>query len=308
LTIVSKLAHWDSQATVRVQPRRVLQDEEAAGKRFFTPELVPAAEHPLVRALGPGAVRALQVRHLYRYLGFTTYLELEVVTRVAGDIALDKAGPGLPDVIRADAFKLCTDEAHHAYFSDDMRRQVLEVTGIAPEPAGTPPFLRRLRAIGRGLPPDQRRLSKVLFAVVSETLISGILAQVPRDPRVVTAVRALIADHAEDEGRHSAFFSQYFAYLWPRLGDGLRTALGPLLPQFILAFLEPDTGAVRRDLARLSLTPDAVDAVVAAAYPADQIISHARQAATVTLRLFEHNGVLANPRIADAFREHGLTE
>ncbi len=38
LPIVSKLPHWDSQATVRVQPRRVLREEEAAGKLFFTPE------------------------------------------------------------------------------------------------------------------------------------------------------------------------------------------------------------------------------------------------------------------------------
>jgi hypothetical protein len=136
-----------------------------------------------------------------------------------------------------------------AYFPDDMRRQVSEATGIAPERTGTPPFLRRLRAIARTLPRDQRRLSVALFAVVSETLISGILAQVPRDERVVTAVRALIADHAEDEGRHSAFFSQFFAYLSPRLGSELQATLGPLLPQFILAFLEPDASAVRRDLA-----------------------------------------------------------
>jgi hypothetical protein len=286
----------------------VLCDEEAAGRLFFTPEFVPAAQHPLVRALGPEAARVLQVRHLYRYLDFTTRLELEVINNVARDIALDKAGLDLPDVMRADAFKLCTDESYHAYFSDDMRRQVSEATGIASQSTGTPPFLRRLRAIRRDLPRDQRRLSVILFAVVSETLISGILAQVPKDQRVVTAVRALIADHAEDEGRHSAFFSQFFAYLWPRLGGALQAALGPLLPQFILAFLETDARAVRRDLARLPLLPSEIDAVVAQSYPAAEVLSNARQAASVTLHLFAHHGLMDDPRIADSFREQGLAD
>jgi hypothetical protein len=306
LTIVSKLAHWDSKASVRVKPRRVLQDDEAAGKLFFTPELVPVANHPLVARLGPEAVRDLQVKTLYRYLDFTTRLELEAINVVACDIALGRAGPGLPDVMRADAFKLCTDEAHHAYFSDDTRRQVVEATGVAPGPAATPPFLRRLRALRRNLPPDQKRLSLSLFAVVSETLISGILAQVPRDARVVSAVRAMIADHAEDEGRHSAFFSQFFAYLWPRLGDGLRAELGPLLPRFIRAFLEPDIAAIRRSLRGFPLRPDEIEAILAESYPVAEVTANAREAATVTLHLFEHNGVMDDPRLADAFREQGL--
>jgi hypothetical protein len=308
LTIVSKLANWDTRASVRVKPRRVLRDEDADGKLFITPELVPVAQHPLVRRLGPGVVRDLQVQHFYRYLDFTTRLELEVIGGVARDIALDRAGLGLPEVIRADAFKLGTDEAHHAYFSDDLRRQVVEVTGIVPRPAATPPFLRRLRAIRRDLPPDQKRLAVVLFAVVSETLISGILAQLPRDDRVVTAVRAIVADHAQDEGRHSAFFSQFFAYLWPQLGDDDRAALGPLLPQFIRSFLQPDSRAIRRELARLPLSPDEMDAVIAEAYPAARVLSDAREAAAVTINLFAHNGLMDDPRIGDAFREAGLIE
>ncbi len=305
-TIVSKLTNWDAKASVRVKPRRILMDEESAGKVFFTPELVPVANHPMVRRLGPEAVRQQQVLHLYRYLDFTARLELEAINVVASRIALGKTGPGLPEVMRADAFKLVTDEAHHATFSDDMRRQVAEATGIDAVDSGIPRFLRRLRAIRRDLPPDQRRLAMSLFAVVSETLISGILAQVPKDDRVVTSVREMIADHAEDEGRHSAFFSQYFAYLWPRLGDKLRSELGPLLPEFIRAFLEPDLRAIRRSLAGLPLGPDEVETIMADCYPAEVVSAASREAATVTLHLFQHNGVMDDSRIADAFRAHGL--
>src|SRR6266446_10084297 len=114
-TYARKLNNWDTKASVRVKPRRMLRDEEAMGKVFFTPELVPIAQHPLIQALGPWAVRDAQVQQLYRYLDFTTQLELEVVNTVSKEIALGKVGFDLPDVMREDAFKLCTDEAHHAF-------------------------------------------------------------------------------------------------------------------------------------------------------------------------------------------------
>src|SRR5439155_12956529 len=117
---VGKLNNWDAKASVRVKPRRlVLQEEEEMGRLYFSPELVPVSQHDLVRQFGWHAVREMQVCHLYRYLDFTTELELEVINTVSKDIALGRLDLELPDVMRADAFKLCTDKAHHAYFSDD---------------------------------------------------------------------------------------------------------------------------------------------------------------------------------------------
>ena len=80
----------------------------------------------------------MQVQHLYRYLDFTTQLELEVINTVSKDIALGKLDVELPDVMRDDAFKLCTDEAHHAYFSDDIKRQVVAATGRRARPPRHP--------------------------------------------------------------------------------------------------------------------------------------------------------------------------
>jgi hypothetical protein len=309
IAISRKLSNWDTTAAVRVKPRRlVLQDEEALGKVYFSPELVSVSQHPLVRQLGPEAVRDMQVQHLYRYLDFTAQLELEVINQVAREIALGKLDVEVPDEMREDAFKLCTDEAHHAYLSDDIRRQVIAATGIFPDAHGTPRFLRSLRAIQRGLPSELSVLGELLFTVVSETLISSILAQIPKDERVVTAVRDIVADHAEDEGRHSAFFSQFFSYLWPQLSGDNRAVLGPLLPRFIRAFLEPDVDSVGRSLARYPLKPDQVRSVLEECYPAGSVARDMRQAARVTLRLFQHNGVLDDPRIADAFRACNLAD
>jgi hypothetical protein len=304
--VVSKLQRWESKSSVRTKPRRILHEQEAMGKVYFSPELVAITTHPLVSQLGPDVARELQVQHLYRYLDFTTKLELEVIIQVAKNIALGRRGIELPDIMREDAFKLCTDESHHAYFSDDLRRQVRGATGIVPDPGGTPPFLRRLRVLQRELPSELRPLAEVLFAVVSETLISSILSKLPKDPRVVTAVRAIVADHAEDEGRHSAYFSQLFTCLWPRLGDRQRTALGPLLPLFIRAFLEPDQRAIRRSLTKYALDEEQIRAVVDQTYPEAEVRAAARDASQVTLHLFRKNGLIADHRIADAFNSHGL--
>lgn len=307
--VVSKLGNWDKKASVRVKPRRVLQgDEMATGKFYFTPELVPVSLHSLVQALGPAAVQEVQVQHLYRYLDFTARLEQEVVNAVAMKIALEKTSLELPEVMVEDAFKLYTDEAHHAFFSDDIKRQVRAATGIVPDRSGTPLFLKHLRALQTTVPADLIPLSEMLFTVVSETLISSILSDIPKDERVVTAVREMVADHAEDEGRHSAYFSQFFSYLWPQLTLRQKATLGPLLPQFIVAFLEPDCLAIRRGLAKFPLKRDQMQAVVDETYPAARVAAGAREAAHVTVHLFQRSGVMEDPQCADEFQAWGLID
>ena len=54
----SKLREWDSKASVRVKPRRILQMEEEMGKVYFPKELVPIVQHPIILNLGEDAVIA----------------------------------------------------------------------------------------------------------------------------------------------------------------------------------------------------------------------------------------------------------
>ena len=90
----------DAKAAVRVKPRRILlRDEEAKGKVYFSPELVAVAQHPLVRQLGPESVRDMQVQHLYRYLDFTTQLELEVINEVDLRLPAARFEGALADVV-----------------------------------------------------------------------------------------------------------------------------------------------------------------------------------------------------------------
>src|SRR5262245_47614806 len=59
----SPFSEWDAKATVRSSPRRSLHHEES--KQYFTPELVPIAQHPEV--VERGLSDTVQVEALYTY-------------------------------------------------------------------------------------------------------------------------------------------------------------------------------------------------------------------------------------------------
>jgi hypothetical protein len=300
------LCDWYERASIRAHPRRILSAEEDSGKFYFAPELAPVSLHPHIVALGPSVVRRVLVDHLYRYLDFTAHLEHEVVNVVASRIALGKTGFDLPADMMHDAYKLYCDEAYHALFSADLKRQVEDVTGITSAPLGVPHALKCLRNIQLASPRELRALIKLFFVIVSETLISATLIQIPRDGRVVSPVRKMVADHAEDEGRHHAYFASVLEVVWPSMTPRQQAAIGPLIPQFILAFLKPDLAAIRSGLAVCRLAPDKIEEVIDDSYPAQQLIVAARGMARATVRLCERNGVLEHSHTLERFHASGL--
>src|SRR5262249_6641134 len=153
--------------------------------------LTPVARHPLVRERGESAVRRVLIQRLHLYLAFTAELEQGAVTPVTQLICRRRIGFDLPEGMVEDAYKICTDEAWHAQFSDDLMRQVQDATGVPPALSGMPRFFQRLEEIQSTVPSDLHGLANIFFTIVSETLISAILSQIPRDTRVVTAVRDL---------------------------------------------------------------------------------------------------------------------
>lgn len=305
-TYDSKLQDWDTRSTVRAKPRRMLREEESQGMLYFPPELVPLAQHPTIVNLGPSVVRRIVIQHLYTYLDFTTRLEHDVVNSVAHRIAHEKIGFAVPREMLFDAYKLYCDEAYHALFSVDLKLQVAAATGVNPLPVNTPSFLQRLHILQESVPRDLQPLAEVFFTIVSETLISATLAQIPRDRRVVSVVREVVADHAEDEGRHHAYFSSLLQVLWPQLTPQQQQIIGPLLPEFILGFLEPDYSSAERTLTNLDLSPRSIQQILQESYVPEQVLTHARMAASATLRLFERNGVFHEPHTAEAFFKRGL--
>jgi para-aminobenzoate N-oxygenase AurF len=303
----SKPGEWDAGAAVRTKPRRRLS-EGADEDLYFSPTLVPIARHPLVAALGPQAVRRTLIEHLYTHLAFTARLEHDCVNAVLRRIASGRVGIGVPQQMRLDAYRLYCDEAYHALFSADLASQVEAVTGIAPGDAGPPAFIRCLRRVRASRTPALRRIADMLFVVVSETLISGTLKESWRDARVVTVVREVLGDHAEDEERHHVYFSAFFELLWRQLTPGERASVGPLLPGFIHGFLSPDRAAITAGLVRCGVRPADTAQVLGESYPEQTVLAEMREASRLTRRLFARNGVLEDPATADAFAATGLVD
>ncbi|MGW0393049.1 diiron oxygenase [Streptomyces sp. NPDC003042] len=297
---------WYAKAGVRRDPRRLLHKELRTGQLYFPPALVPYARHPHVRALPDDAREALQARHLFQYLHFTTQFETRVVNRATDLIASGRSDLETPPETRLNAYRIYCDEGYHALYSYDVVRQVSDASGIDPLPYDFAPFLARLDAVGTEALPGEPVLAQLLQVVVFETLVTAILNDVPKDQRVLTVVRDIVRDHARDEGWHHAFFAGFFRELWTGLTPSLRVRVARCLPGLIRSSLLPDLSPVRAALALAGLPPDQAEDVVRDCYPCARVEADMRTAARHALRLFNETGVLDVDGGRDAFHTEGL--
>ncbi|MER5642190.1 diiron oxygenase [Kitasatospora sp. NPDC002227] len=302
----SRFKNWDKRASVRVKPERLLGPHDA-GRLHFPPELVPVVSHPLVAERPEGTVERMLVQRLHQYLHFTTVLEQSAVMPVTTEIGLGRIGFPLPQEMLQDAFKITTDEAWHAQFSYDLGRQVATATGVPALLPEHPRFVGRLARLGARLDPALRGAEALLFSIISETLISAILSDLPRDRRLPTAVRELVRDHAEDEGRHHAYFRTLLRHFWSELDSRRRESAAAVIPDLVFAFLEPDYDAVRLLLLDAGLGPAEAEGVLADCYPAASVRAGVAAAARSTTRYFTELGALDSARTAEAFAAAGLT-
>lgn len=301
---VSRFRSWDSRASVRTKPMRRL-DGGATGTVFFPPELARESGHPSVKRLGQHSVERLLVHRLYQYLDFTSELEMVTVIPVTTAIARQRSGLSLSGEMRSDAFKIATDEAWHAQFSNGLIEQLELLTGVR-RLLGEHAFVARLSAISARLDITLRGAASLLFAVCSETLISAILSDMPHDLRLPYAVRETIRDHAEDEGRHHAYFRSVLTHFWPSLTPSERRCIGPLVPDVLKAFLEPDLIQIQSALISVGLTPDEAARVAIEAYPESYVSSLCADAAQPTVRYLTELGALNDPETKASFGAAGL--
>ena len=235
-TYRSAFRGWDTRAWIRAKPRRSAPFER--GLLFFSPDAVAELRGHQTEVQSE-ATAELCVRHLQAHLAMTVVLELGPVNDACMVIRDSEYSPWFPAQLRHDALRVYADEAGHAEMTDDMATLVERATGIAP-PTTPPAFVRTVKTLVAAAEPEHRDLVRFVAGVVSETLISVTLTRVPLDDRVQLAVRQLLADHAADERRHAALFRDAFACVWPRLTPDVRQAALRLVPELVLAFLEPE--------------------------------------------------------------------
>jgi hypothetical protein len=300
---------WYDNNAVRLPLRHTLDPDGFHG-HFFSLDRVLTLGHPRSARLDPAAHDRILAAALQNYLHFTYQLELTVVEPQLGLIALHDLPFPIDHATARTANLFAMDERKHAEASDDFVAKVTELTGV-PAPLGrTPEPLVRLEERVCELPDDLQALGRLMVTAASETLISSTLEQIPSDPRVAPAVRAVVEHHDLDERAHRAFFAHVVATLWslplPSFPITARTALGCFLPLAMLDFLSVDRGAARAALVAGGVTEDDARRVVAETYPSDVDRAAARQAARWAVARFRDAGLFESFPIVKAFGEAGL--
>jgi hypothetical protein len=300
----SRFQDWNTRSAVRSKPLPEFARTDA--KLFFTPELVPLIDHPLISTRGDDVIHRVLARHLLGHLNFTDTLENEVVAPVAYMLGRRQLDFALAPAMLVDARKIAVDEMHHALFAAGFVEEISALSGVDPPAVRRPSFLLELDCIkslheSRHLP-----LLMLCFAIISETLITSTLAQVPYDDRVVAGVRTILKDHAEDETRHHVYFAEILTTCWPRLTPAQRALVGPLLPRFISMFLAPDRLDIQDCLAAFGFSAGATEQIIEEVYPRERIICDIRVKADSVVRLMRRAGVLEDPLTSDSFCRFGL--
>lgn len=304
--ITRALRTWYEAAGVRADPRRVLGDERREGLFYWPPHLAPLESHPAVVERGPQAREEILVRHLYQYLDMTANYELRVVNKASELLANGRSGFHLPEPVRLDAYKIYVDEGYHALYSRDLIFQVVAATGIAHRPLDFEPYMAFMRQAQEAVPAELAFVVAILVVVVFETFVTSTLVQIPKQKNVISTVRELVTDHAEDEARHSVFYSELFGYVWGQLRPAHRRLLGPLLPAFVVRPLELPRATLRDWLVSSGIDPIDTDGIIDEAYPDAETRVGMARTARATLRLFGRHGLYDDPRTREAFDAHGL--
>lgn len=282
---------WYRVARVRCGAEAPEVDPDASGA-FFAIDLQSHCLHPLVARLGADASRELLRRALVRYLHATSVLEVCVVNVVASRLAHGPALFPVSPTTRVEALQLYCDEGYHAVLASDLLLRL--GCDEATEPA--PAFVRRLDALVCAdvaeLGPD---VTRFLFAVISETVLTATLARLGRDPGVLPSVRSFALDHAKDEARHGALFSSLFDAFWRTSAPRVREAALAALPALAEAFLAPDLEGIAADLERAGLDASARAEVLGDVYSTARVRAAIAEAARPTRACLTRAGAPVPP-------------
>jgi hypothetical protein len=267
----------------------------------FSPDVVPLTRHPEVTKRD-GAVAAVLEAHLARFTEFTEHLEVQAVIPACLALRVGASPIGVPAMLARDAGKAAIDELAHADAAEALRRNGASGFGLPRMPSFLEDFERSIA----GLDARGRALARLIFPIVTETLITGTLLRVPRDERVRKDVRETLREHAREEAYHHALFGQLIGVMWPQLADADRDMLGPLFARYIAIFLAADLDAETADLVEIGFDRGLARRIALEATEDGRTRVSMREAAAPTLRFLERYGVLAHDPTRLALEAEGF--
>lgn len=229
---------WESRATIRTRPRRVLENDERL--------IYPLSRQPLVLSETflrecPEQRDFALVQTLYKFINDVVIFETEIVDKTARSIAKNRFAVTFPFACRYDAMTVVVDEDYHALVAMDFMQQTVAMTGIAPIELPDEIELSRAIPAAVALAPEHLRSAVELICVaIAENTVTGDVAAFARDDTVKPSIKGLMADHLLDEGRHSSFWARMVRIYWHTANDADREAIAQILPVFIGHYLTND--------------------------------------------------------------------
>jgi hypothetical protein len=298
------LKNWQYESGLANLTRFRFSDDDDEHFIAFTPELAPISMHREVtrRHLEKEVLKF----HLLDYLTFTVHLEHTCVNRVLQRVVCSEF-PMFSCSDRLVAHRILCDESYHALISADFSSDVAKRLGLNSEEESEILREHGLRAVLDRLKsefPQEFELSiEFLFAVVSETLITGTLVRAPKDPRVAPSVRKMLLHHAEDEAMHHSFFSRLFCNYWDCLPGSHKNDLESVFPRLIRIFLDVRPESHVKNLVRLGLSESTASRIMSESYRPEGQIDRTRKAAQATLALLRRKGIDCRAAEITASRE-----
>ncbi|USU00814.1 MULTISPECIES: diiron oxygenase [Pseudomonas] len=229
---------WESRATIRTRPRRLLEDDQRL--------IYPLSRQPLVLSETflrecPQQRDFALVQTLYKFINDVVIFETEIVDKTARSIAKNRFAVAFPFACRYDAMTVVVDEDYHALVAMDFMQQTVALTGIEPIPLPDEIELSRAIPAAVALAPEHLRSAVELICVaIAENTVTGDVAAFARDDSVKPSIKGLMADHLLDEGRHSSFWARMVRIYWHTASDADRETIAQILPVFIGHYLTND--------------------------------------------------------------------
>lgn len=229
---------WESRATIRTRPRRVLENDDKL--------IYPLSRQPLVLSETflrecPEQRDFALVQTLYKFINDVVIFETEIVDKTARSIAKNRFSVAFPFACRYDAMTVVVDEDYHALVAMDFMQQTVAMTGIAPIELPDEIELSRAIPAAVALAPEHLRSAVELICVaIAENTVTGDVAAFAKDDTVKQSIKGLMADHLLDEGRHSGFWSRLVRIYWHTASEDDRQCIAQILPVFISHYLTND--------------------------------------------------------------------
>ena len=304
----AKSAEWDLKAGVRSNPQDYslnlsTDDSAEKSKSWHLPSYSAILDHESLVSISEEDKEFVRGTQLLEFVTKQSVFEVDCVNYVANKLALDKYDFELPESVRLDAFKVYTDEAYHAYYTQKIAIQIREYYGIGE--ADIDPYIKgyfqKIDKLVTQFGDEHRELCMLALVIVGECQI---VSDISREMKqiVYEPIRVMFRDHMQDEAFHAKFFHVVFEKVWPQLDTTEAEVMGRMFCDAMDILATPRVNIYYFSLAKLGVPKETISQCIADIYHTEEWrTTRIRDRMVPTVKLLTNNGVFENQTIRDTF-------